>query len=339
MRQKMGTHQWPTFLLFTLLGLAVVVAGCGGAASMATNSGGSTASSAPITVPQQAHSAAQNQNNSSALTGPLYLIKSLNITMELKDTQQAASDLQAWITTTDSLATADNINYQQVGNNLYNITMSFSVQASLYPRIESYLNSYPAQHHGQLITTTRNTQDVTGTYIDTQSQLKNLKAEQERLLTLVSHAAALSDILALDQRLTDVEGQIEQIESQLNSLTSQTSFYTITINLQPPQDALTPPPAAWSPVAIWQGAVGAAIVFGQVLATIVIWLLVFSIYIVPAALIIWLVQRWRRSRTQYKYRAPVASTFNPPLMKSVQPQQSSQAQAEEELEPEPQLKA
>nr|HET6902616.1 DUF4349 domain-containing protein [Ktedonobacteraceae bacterium] len=336
MRQKMGTHQWPTFLLLTLLGLAVVVAGCGGGASMATNSGGS---SAPITVPQQAHSAAQNQKNASALTGPLYLIKSLNITMELKDTQQAASDLQAWITTTDSLATADNINYQQVGNNLYNITMSFSVQASLYPRIESYLNSYPAQHHGQLITTTRNTQDVTGTYIDTQSQLKNLKAEQERLLTLVSHAAALSDILALDQRLTDVEGQIEQIESQLNSLTSQTSFYTITINLQPPQDALTPPPAAWSPVAIWQGAVGAAIVFGQVLATIVIWLLVFSIYIVPVALIIWLVQRWRRSRTQYKYRAPVASTFNPPLMKSVQPQQSSQAQADEQPEPEPQLKA
>jgi Domain of unknown function (DUF4349) len=335
MRQKMRTHQWPTFLLLTLLGLAIIVAGCGGAGSMtgASNSSGSI----PMTVPQQAHSTAQNQNKSSALTGPLYLIKSLNITMELKDTQQAATDLQEWITTTDSLATADNINYQQVGNNLYNITMSFSVQASLYPRIESYLNSYPAQHHGQLITTTRNTQDVTATYIDTQSQLKNLKAEQERLLTLVSHAAALSDILALDQRLTDVEGQIEQIESQLNSLTSQTSFYTITINLQPPQDALTPPPAAWSPVAIWQGAISAAIVFGQVLATIVIWLLVFSIYIVPVAIIIWLVQRWRRSRTQYKYRPPVASTFNPPLTKSVQPQQSSQAQAEEE--PEPQLKA
>src|SRR5450755_1954054 len=236
MRQTMRTHQWPTFLLFTLLSLAIVVAGCGGASSI--SSGVNSAASIPMTVPQQSHSAAQNQNKSSALTGALYLIKSLNITMELKNTQQAASDLQAWITTTDSLATADNINYQQVSNNLYNITMSFSVQASLYPRIESYLNSYPAQHHGQLITTTRNTQDVTGTYIDTQSQLKNLKAEQERLLTLVSHAAALSDILALDQRLTDVEGQIEQIESQLNSLTSQTSFYTITINLQPPQDAL-----------------------------------------------------------------------------------------------------
>ena len=47
MRQKMRTHQWPTFLLFTLLGLAIVVAGCGGAASMATNSGGS---SAPMTA-------------------------------------------------------------------------------------------------------------------------------------------------------------------------------------------------------------------------------------------------------------------------------------------------
>ncbi len=337
MRQKMRIYQWPTFLLLALFGLAIVVAGCGGASTSTMTSGSANSASIPMTAPQQAHSATQSQSKNLALTGQLYLIKSLNIAMELKVPQQAASDLQAWITTTDSLATADNINYQQVGNNLYNITMSFSVQATLYPRIESYLNSYPAQHHGQLLTTTRNIQDVTGTYIDTQSQLKNLKAEQERLLTLVSHAAALSDILAIDQRLTDVEGQIEQIESQLNSLTSQTSFYTITINVQPPQDALTPPPAAWSPAAIWQGAIGAAIVFGQGLTTIVIWLLVFSIYIIPVAVVVWLVQRWRRSRLQYKYRPPVATTFNPPLMTSAQPQQSSQAQAEEE--PQPQLKA
>ena len=69
MQQKKRTHQWPTFLLFTLLGLAVLVAGCGGAASMSTGSGGSIPASAPMTVPQQAHSAAQNQNKSSALTG------------------------------------------------------------------------------------------------------------------------------------------------------------------------------------------------------------------------------------------------------------------------------
>jgi len=332
----MKTHHWSTFFLLSLSILALLVTACG-----AASTAGSGSSAPAVMNPGQPNASTQNNNKSSALTGALYLIKSLNITMEMKDTQQAAADLQSWISSTDPLATADNINYQQAGNNLYNITMSFSVEASLYPRIESYLNAYPAQHHGQLISTTRNTQDVTGDYIDTQSQLKNLKAEQDRLLTLVSHAAALSDILALDQQLTTVEGQIQQIEAHLNGLTGQTTFYTITLNLQPPQDLLTPPPAAWSPGAIWQGAIAAAIIFGQILATIIIWLLVFCIYIVPAALIIWFVRRWRQSRLQYK--PPFTSTFSPPLMKPVQSQQNShaQAQAQEdaELEPEPQLKA
>src|SRR5207249_4568335 len=154
-----------------------------------------------------AHVPSNQQRASTSAGGPLrYLIKTLNINMEVPDTQQVASNLQAWISTTDPLSTADNINYDQVGNNLYNVSMTFSVQATLYPRIESYLNAYPAQHHGRLLNTSKTTQDVTGDYVDTQSRLRNLRAEQGRLLTLLGHAQALSDILSIDQRLTDVEG-------------------------------------------------------------------------------------------------------------------------------------
>lgn len=319
MLRTMRTPTWSTFLPLILLCLSVLVAGCGGAsAGSATTNGASIPASMhqQSNTFQQAKTSHQAKNPSSTFTGPLYLIKSLNITMEFKNTQQVATDIQSWISTTDPLATADNINYQQQGDSLYTITMSFSIQASLYPRIESYLNNYPAQHHGQLISTVRNTQDVTGDYIDTQSRVKNLKAEQDRLLSLVSHATALSDILAIDQRLTDVEGQIEQIEAHLNDLTGQTSFSTITINLQPPQTLVTPPPAAWGPGQIWQGAGGAAIVFAQVLATIIIWLLVFSIYIVPAVFVIWGIRRWQRWRTQRVMPAMMASS---PLSQS-QPQ-------------------
>ncbi|MFL5627750.1 MAG: DUF4349 domain-containing protein [Ktedonobacteraceae bacterium] len=286
-------YAWSTSLCCGLLLLCLLVAACGGATPTASNS-----ASAGASIPQpQAHSANQ-QKNSSTVVGQQYLIKSLNITMEVKDTQRVATDLQAWLGTTDPLATADSINYQQVGGNLYNISMVFSVQATLYPRIENYLNNYPQLHNGRLISTNKTTQDVSTDYIDTQSRLKNLRGEQERLLTLLSHAQVLGDILAIDQRLTDVEGQIEQIEAHLNQLNSQTSFYTITVNLQPGQAAVSPAPAAWSIGQIWQNAVAAAVAFAQVLATFLIWLLVFSVYIVPVALIVWFVRRWRRLRSQ-----------------------------------------
>jgi Domain of unknown function (DUF4349) len=275
--------------MVSLVILAVLVAGCGAGSTAATSTTTSNGG-APITAPSNAN----KQTSASPGATQLYLIKSLNITMEVKDTQRVASDLQAWMSTTDPLATADNINYEQVGDNLYNVSMTFSVQAALYPRIENYLNSYPALHNGRLISTTKSTQDVTGDYVDTQSRLKNLHGEQDRLLTLLSHASALGDILAIDQRLTDVEGQIEQIDAHLNQLNGQVSFYTIAINLQPSQVVLSPPPAPWSPARIWQDAVGAAGAFTQVLATIVIWLAVFSVYVIPLALIVWLVLCWRR---------------------------------------------
>lgn len=277
--------RWPVFFALGLVMMAVVA--CAGAG------GTNTASSGSIPEPKTAPSNANQQKSVAPHSPQQYLIKSLNITMEVKDTQRAASDLQTWMSTTDPLSTAESINYEQVGNNLYNISMSFSVQATLYPRIESYLNSYPAQHSGRLISTTRSTQDVSGDYVDTQSRLKNLRGEQARLLALLGHATALGDILAIDQRLTDVEGQIEQIEAHLNQLNGQVSFYTIAISLQPSQAALTPA-AAWSPGKIWQDAMGAAGAVAQVLTTIIIWLVVFSVYIIPLVLIVWFVLRWRR---------------------------------------------
>jgi len=299
-------HKWSILLQCIVALLALLVAGCGGAA---TSSSGSNGASIPAPA---AHNAASSSNQQKTPGRPQqYLIKTLNITMEVKDTQRVANDLQSWISATDPLSTAQNINYEQVSGNLYNVSMAFSVQASLFPRIESYLNNYPIQHNGRLLNTSMSTQDVSSDYVDTQSRLNNLRGEQQRLLTLLSHASALGDVLSIDQRLTDVEGQIEQIEAHLNSLNGQITFYNISISLQPGQAALTPS-TGWSVSTIWQNALSAAIVFAQVLATVFIWLLVFSVYIIPLALIVWFVRRWRRAQEQRAAPAVAATTQPPP---------------------------
>ena len=305
MFQFMQKRKWPLISLSAILLLAMLLAACG-AESASTNS-----SAMPVAGPAQfvnhssnTSSSSSSTTKSSAGTSQQYLIKSFNINMEVKDTRRVAADLQAWISATDPLSLATNVNYQQIDNNLYSVTLAFSVQASLFPGIESYLNSYPSQHGGKLLNVAMNTQDVSSDYIDSQSRLTNLKAEQLRLLTLVSHAQALTDVLAIDQRLTDVEGQIEQIDAHLNDLKSQTTFYNVTVSLQPAEVVVTPPPSdGWSFSAIWQGALNAIKVVAQALATAAIWLLLFSVYIIPLALIIWLARRWWRARALKSTRA------------------------------------
>lgn len=313
MFRTLRSHLPLSCILIAIVALTVILAACGGSSATSTGAGS-------IAAPAQAqnsasHGTTSSSSTSSSPTNQQYLIKSLNISMEVKDTQKVALDLQNWITTTDSLAVADSINYQQVGDNLYNVSLSFSVQASLFPRIESYLDSYPSLNNGKLLSSTLNTQDVSNDYIDTQSRLTNLKSEQQRLLTLMSQAQSLNDTLTIDQRLTDIEGQIEQIEAHLNDLKGQTSFYTIAISLQPTgSPTAAPQPAAWSPLAIWQGATSAFVAVWQVLLTVIIWLLVFSVYIVPLAVVAWFVRRWRRVRVQRAVPKVVANTTPPQAM-------------------------
>lgn len=304
----MKSHKWPILLPGIVVLLALLVAGCGGAGT-GTSSSGSTGASIPAPAAKNVSSSSNQQKTPGR--PQQYLIKTLNIAMEVKDTQRVANDLQSWMSTTDPLSTAQSINYEQVGDNLYNVSMTFSVQASLFPRIENYLNNYPLQHSGRLLNTSMSTQDVSSDYVDTQSRLKNLRGEQQRLLTLLSHASVLGDILSIDQRLTDVEGQIEQIEAHLNDLNGQITFYNIAISLQPSQAALTPS-TGWSVGTIWQNAVSAAIAFAQVLATVFIWLVVFSVYIIPLALVVWFVRRWRTAQVNRGVPAVAATTPPPP---------------------------
>src|SRR6185312_12863745 len=169
------------------------------------------------------------------------------------------------------------------------------------------------QQQGRLTDFNESVQDVTNNYIHTQSRLKNLQTEQDRLLTLLSHAQALSDVLTIEQRLTDVEGQIESMEAQLKALSDQVTFYTVSINLQPIDSAPPLSNSSWNVSQIFHDAFAASLGFAQALVAFLIWLLAFSFYIVPVILIIWLFTKWRhRSGKTAPSHTPSVYTPTPP---------------------------
>lgn len=273
----------------------IVLAGCG---SSATN--GSTAAglpSNPSTHQSVYGPAATAGTGQSSASGPQYLIKTLSVSMTFSDTRAIATDLQQWVAATDPHSSSAGVTYQEQSTNHYQITMTFSVAATAYPQVFSYLAGYAQTHHGTLNNLHETVQDVSNDYVDTTSRLKNLRTEQDRLLALLSQAKSLSDTLAIEQRLTDVEGQIEQIEAHLNALNGQTTYYMVTITLLP---VYTPAPdspsAPWNPGQTFHDALSAALGFGQGLISVLIWLATFAIYLIPVVVIFLLVRRWRRAR-------------------------------------------
>ncbi len=287
--------------------LALIVAGCGnsvGTTSAAANgvshsagiSNSSSFSAAATPNQAQVGSKSPNGTQQPAATAQ-YLIKSLQAGLAVTDPRQTANDLRQWILSTDPRAQTAGIDYERQGDGTYNVQMTFSVQATLYPQVENYLANYAQGHGGRLLRLHEDTQDVTNQYVDSQSRLSNLRVEQQRLLDLLARSTDLTQTLAIDQRLTDVEGQIEQIEGQLNQLGAQTTFYNVTIDLSPIGAATSgPKPGPWNIADVFQAALNAALALGQFLAAVGVWLGVFAIYIVPVLLVIWLVRRWLRTR-------------------------------------------
>ena len=295
--------------------LTLLLAACGGAAGTTSSASTGSLNGPAVMPPTAATPGASNPGKSGTSIVGQYLIKSLAVNMAVKDTRRVAADLQAWISTTDPRSSSAGVDYEQNGDNLYNVTMQFSVQATMYTQIKLYLEDYTAQHGGQLISLHETVQDVTNDFIDSQSRLKNLRGEQQRLLTLLSSATALSDILSIEQRLTDVEGQIENLEAHLNAVSGQTTYYTVSISLQPiaPTSPASPPPATWSAFQVLRDAWAASVGFGEGLLTLLIWLLTFSIYIVPVAAIAWFI--WLRRRAKHliaPLEAPVTHSQTTP---------------------------
>ena len=72
-------------------------------------------------------------------------------------------------------------------------------------------------------------QDVSQQYIDLQSRLKNAEAQHEAMLALLSQAHTVSEIIAVQNQLGTITGQIEQLKGQIDYYDHATSYSTISV--------------------------------------------------------------------------------------------------------------
>lgn len=73
--------------------------------------------------------------------------------------------------------------------------------------------------------------DITDTYTDTEARLETLKLQEERLLAILAKATTLSDVIELEQSLSNVRYEIESITAQLKNMDGQVSYSTLNITL------------------------------------------------------------------------------------------------------------
>ncbi len=118
------------------------------------------------------------------------------------------------------------------GNNIYSTSSrraSYSVRVP-EDKIEPMMNSIG--EIGTVISSSYNENDITLAYVDVESRIKTLTTEQETLLGLLEKASYLEDIIRLEQRLSEVNYELETYKSRQRNYDDKISYSTLNIEVK-----------------------------------------------------------------------------------------------------------
>jgi hypothetical protein len=117
--------------------------------------------------------------------------------------------------------------------------------------------------------------DVTTQAVDLDARIRNLQAAETALQTIMARASAIPDIIAVENQLSDKQGQIEQLTAQRDQLGDQAARSTVTVTFQLPNTTIiTQATQDWTLSGQIDQAGAALVRIGQGLATIAVWLVV-----------------------------------------------------------------
>ena len=169
------------------------------------------------------------------------------------------------------------------------------------------------------------TENVTLQYVSTESRMKALEVEQERLLELLAKAENMSDLLEIEARLTDVRYELESVTSQLRVYDNLVDYATINLNIEEVQE--------YTPVAeetLWQRISGGFMdslegvgnFFVELFAFLIISLPYLALIAAVIALIVFLCKRSAKKRRAKRAACP------PPVYPPYPPQNMPPAQGD-----------
>jgi len=148
-------------------------------------------------------------------------------------------------------------------------------------------------------------EDVTEEYIDLEARLRNMEATEKELLVLLTEVrenrGKAEDVLAIYREITDIRGQIESLKGRTQYLERSAALATIHVNIEPKETARAlVEKAKWDPMITLNKALRAFVTAFQVVVNLLIYVLIFSPFILVPVLILWLLVRWVRRRAKNK---------------------------------------
>lgn len=214
------------------LGFLVVLAGCsgganvggGGADATVRESGSADVALETAQAGDGAGDAAEYETN--AATGRLQVVTG-TARLEVRDFESASENLTGLVERNGGYVSDTSERVHRAGNTTWK-----SGRLVLRVPSENFTAVFEAvKAEGQLVAADKRSEDVTGQVVDLRARLESLRAERDQLRELYDRANDTEAVLEVQQRLADVQTEIERTEARLAALENRVNYSTITVEL------------------------------------------------------------------------------------------------------------
>ena len=215
-------------------------------------------------------------------TDPSKIIYSASATVETTDFDGSIAKLLALVEENKGWIEASSMsgaNYRSIARgSSYNRSASYTLRIpsdkfELLMGSLSQIGNVPYSH--------TYTENVTSQYYDTQARLTAYQTQETRLLEMMEKAETVSDVIAIEEKLTELRYQIESLQSALKNWDRQVSYSTIDLEVMEVSE-YTPEPQQSYGQELWQALTGAFRNLGQFFKD----LLVFLVSAIPTILVL-----------------------------------------------------
>ena len=154
-------------------------------------------------------------------------IRTVNLSLECKSMEGAEKELKDKVKAQGGYIESED--YSAISQWNDTKRMNFTIRLPK-GNVDSFLDFLNGE--GRILSKSENLQDVRLQYRDAKNHIKALETEQERLLALMEKAETVDQLIALENRLTDIRYQLDSYNSEILDYDNKVDFSTIYLELQ-----------------------------------------------------------------------------------------------------------
>jgi hypothetical protein len=168
------------------------------------------------------------------------LTRQANLSLTVKNVDGAAADIRSIAVAAKGLVLSEQLNADARPDARSSDATGYGSMTISVPSDQLDATLDRISRLGTVVSRVTSTEDVTSTYVDTQSRLATMRASVTRVRALMSRATKIGDVVALESELAKREADLEALQAQLTALDSAVAMSPVSIRLSTVAPAPTP---------------------------------------------------------------------------------------------------